>query len=370
VTKPAVTKPAVTKPAVTKPAVTKPKAAATKALVCEDSPTYAAALRRVLEHDHDITVAATCDTAEDAIAALPRIAPDLVTMDLELPGMDGLRAVEEIMSAHPLPILMLLSTGGDRRDQAAAALAAGALDAIAKADLDLSDPAGAAGAALRQRVRLLSRARVLRHPRARLRSDPSGEATARPAAVIGVCASTGGPHVLAGLLQALPAGYPIPLLVVQHMTSGFSAELARWLGRTVRLPVRVVTDGEWLAPGAWIAPDGAQLTVRADGRLRLDRGEPEGPYRPSADVLFASIAAAAGRSGVAVVLTGMGADGAVGAAAVRQRGGLVIAQDEASSAIYGMPKAAAEAGAHAVLPPDQIADRLRRLRPSPLGEPR
>lgn len=339
----------------------------TRALVCDNSPVYAAALRRVLEHDHDITVVATCDTAEDAIAALPRIAPDLVTMDLELSGMGGLRAVEEIMSAYPLPILVLLPTGASRRDKAAAALAAGALDAMAKTDLDLTDPASAAAVALRQRVKLLSRARVLRHPRARLRTDPGGWNTARSAAVIGVCASTGGPHVLAGLLEALPASYPVPLLVVQHMTSGFTEDLARWLGHTVRLPVRVVTDGEWLAPGAWIAPDGAQLIVRADGALKLDRRELPWPYRPSGDVLLASIATAAGRYGVAVVLTGMGTDGAIGAAAVRERGGLVIAQDRASSAIYGMPKAAADAGAHAVLPPDQIVARLLRLRPSPLG---
>jgi two-component system chemotaxis response regulator CheB len=340
----------------------------TKALVCEASPAYAAAWRRVLEYDNDIMVSATCDTAEDAIAALPRIAPDIVTMDLELPGMDGMRAVEEIMSAHPTPILMLLSTAASRRGLAAAALAAGALDAIAKADLDLSNPASAAGVALRQRVRLLGRARVLRHPRARLRTDPLGETIARSAAVIGVCSSTGGPHVLAALLEALPASYPIPLLVVQHMTAGFTEGLAQWLGRTVRLPVRIVADGERLAPGAWIAPDGAQLTVRADGGLRLDRREPHGPYRPSGDVLFTSIASAAGRFGVVVVLTGMGADGAAGAAAVRERGGLVIAQDEASSAIYGMPKAAAYAGAQAVLPPDQIVGRLIALRPSPLGD--
>jgi len=342
--------------------------AVTRALVCEDSPTYTAALRRVLERDRDIRVAATYGTAEDAIAALPDVAPDIVTMDIELPGMDGLRAVEEIMSACPLPILVLLSTVAGRRDKAAAALAAGALDAIAKSDLDFSDPGNAAAAAFRQRVRVLSRARVLRHPRARLRADAGGESvTARAASVIGICASTGGPHVLAGLLQELPADYPIPLLVVQHMTWGFTDELTRWLGQAVRLPVRVIAGGERLAPAAWVAPEGAHLALDAGWRLNLDRRKSPGLHRPSGDVLFASIAATAGRHGVAVVLTGMGSDGAAGAAAVRESGGLVIAQDEASSAIYGMPKAAAEAGAHAVLPPDQIAERLLRLRHAPLG---
>ena len=144
-----------------------------RVLVCEDSRVYAAALRRVLEYDGDIAVDAVCATAEEAVAALPRIEPGLVTMDLELPGMDGLEAVGEIMSFRPLPILVLSAHVGPRSDKAAAALAAGAIDALAKDDLDLRDPAGAAGAAFRQRVRVLSRARVIRHPRARLGARPA-----------------------------------------------------------------------------------------------------------------------------------------------------------------------------------------------------
>jgi two-component system chemotaxis response regulator CheB len=316
----------------------------------------------MLEYDGDITVAATCATAEEAIAALPRVQPDLVTMDIELPGMDGLAAIEEIMGSQPVPVLVLSARLGRGNDKAAAALAAGALDALAKDALDPGDPAGVTGAAFRQRVRTLSRARVIRHPRARLRDRRAMPAHGRRACVVGVCGSTGAPHVLARLLGALPSGYPIPILIVQHISPGFTDGLARWLDGLVGLPVAVAADGARPGPGAWIAPEGAHLKLAGTGRLCLDRQTAAGRHRPSGDVLFESIAAAAGPAGVAVVLTGMGSDGAAGAAAVRCRGGLAIAQDEESSPIFGMPKAAIDRGADLVLSPDEIATCLGGLR--------
>jgi two-component system chemotaxis response regulator CheB len=348
-----------------------------RVLICEDSRTYAVALRRMLEYDGHATVSGLCATAEQALAAIPRLRPDLVTMDIELPGMDGLTAVEEIMSSCPLPILVLSSHVGQGNGKAAAALAAGALEALAKDDLDLQDPAGAAGAAFRHRVKVLSGAHVIHHPRAKL-DGMAGAAAARPvvlagrqprpASVVGLCASTGGPQVLLRLLAALPAGYPIPVLVVQHIAAGFTDGLASWLNRSVRLPVAVASEGAAVAPGAWIAPDGAHLTV-ADGRMRLDRETVAGRHRPSADVLLASIAEAAGATGVAVVLSGMGNDGAAGAALVRERGGLAIAQDEASAVVFGMPKAAIEQGVDLVLSPGEIASCLLGLRAAPLPGP-
>src|SRR5579864_5007957 len=169
-------------------------------LICDGSHSYAARLRRVLEHDGDITVAAVCATAEEAIAALPRVQPDVVTMDVELPGMDGLAAIEEIMSRRPLPILVISVDAGNTSRKAAAALAA-----ISKDDLDLDDPGGAAAVAFRNRARLLSHAQVIRHPRARLRKTPAAQRPGRRASVIGMCGSTGGPYVLARLLGDLPA---------------------------------------------------------------------------------------------------------------------------------------------------------------------
>jgi two-component system chemotaxis response regulator CheB len=337
-----------------------------RVLICEASRSFAVRLRRLLEHDGDITVAAVCATAEEAIAALPRVRPDVMTMDIELPGMDGLAAIEEIMSGRPLPILVISVDVDNGSEKAAAALAAGALDTIPKQDIDLGDPEGAAAAALRHRVKVLSHVRVLRHPRARLRGGPAEQRPGRRASVIGMCGSTGGPYVLARLLKDLPADYPIPILVVQHISVGFTEGLARWLDQSVSLPVGIAEDEAPAAPGAWIAPDGAHLKLAPTGRLCLDRHTIAGHYRPSGDVLFESIAAVAGKTGVAVVLTGMGSDGAIGAAAVRRCGGLAIAQDQESSAIYGMPRAAVARGADLVLSPGEIAAYLTGLHYQPV----
>lgn len=338
-----------------------------RVLICEDSAVYAAGLRRTLEHDRDITVLGVCPTAEEALAALPTVEPDLVTMDLELPGMDGLAAVEEIMSSRPVPVVVLSSHVGPDGEKAAAALGAGAVDACAKSDLDLTDPAGVSAAAFRARVRALARVPVIRHPRARLRQarSPHGPA-GRRASVVGICASTGGPQVLFHVLSSLPPNYAIPLLVVQHMGPGFTHGLVRWLDRNIGLEVTMAEDRLPLTAGVWVAPEGAHLCLGGDGRLMLDRNSPSGPHRPSADALLTSIAAQAGRAGTAVVLTGMGRDGAAGVAAVRRAGGLVIAQDETSSAVFGMPKAAIQQGADLVLPPSGIADALAHLGHLPL----
>jgi two-component system, chemotaxis family, protein-glutamate methylesterase/glutaminase len=337
-----------------------------RVLICEDSPTYAAGLRRMLEYDGDIAVAAIVGTAEEAITALPRIKPDLVTMDIALPGMDGIAAVERIMSSAPVPILVLSGLVGHGTDKSAAALAAGALEAVAKDDLDLREPGRAVGAAFRRRIRALSHARVIKHPRGRLRDSPDGRGHIRHAAVIGICSSTGGPQVLARLLEMLPADYPIPVLVVQHIAAGFTRGLVNWLDETIPLPVDIATHLAPARPGAHFAPEDAHLKLTPAGRLSLDRETVAGGYRPSGDVLLESIAASAGRLGVAVVLTGMGADGAAGAAAVQSMGGLAIAQDEATSAIYGMPKVAADLGVELTLPPADIGARLLSLAHEPL----
>ncbi len=336
-------------------------------LICDGSHRYATRLQRVLEHDGDITVAAICATAEEAIAALPRVKPDVVTMDVELPGMDGLAAIEEIMSRRPLPILVISADAGTTSRKAAAALAAGALEAISKDDLDLDDPGGAAAATFRDRARLLSHAQVIRHPRAGLRQTPGRQRPGRRASVIGICGSTGGPYALARLLGDLPADYPVPILVVQHISAGFTEGLVNWLDQSVSLPVRMAADGMPAGPGAWIAPDAAHLKLAPTGRLVLDRRTVAGHHRPSGDVLLESIAEVAGAKGVAVVLSGMGSDGARGAAAVRRRGGLAIAQDEESSAIFGMPRVAIDFGAELVLSPADIAACLISLRYEPVA---
>jgi two-component system, chemotaxis family, protein-glutamate methylesterase/glutaminase len=187
-----------------------------------------------------------------------------------------------------------------------------------------------------------------------------GSTPRRQPAAIGICASAGGPAVLERILRELPGDYPVPVLVVQHIAAGFVGGLARMLDERVALPVAVAAAGASVSRGVWLAPDGAHLTLDRGRRLQLDADTVAGQHRPSADILFANLAVTFGPAAVAVVLTGMGRDGSRGAAAVREAGGLVLAQDERSSVIYGMPRAAAEAGARS-LTPALIAATLRDL---------
>jgi two-component system chemotaxis response regulator CheB len=331
-----------------------------RVLVCEDSTTFAAALTRTLVHGGDIEVVGVCPTAEAAIADLARLEPDLITMDVQLPGMSGLEAVEQIMSIRPTPILVLSSQVTADGEIAAAALAAGALEAIAKGALPLRDPAGPDAIAFRRRVQLLSRARVIRHPRGRLtaRRDGAPLTSTRRGGVVAVCASTGGPQAIAAVLSAIPADYPLPILVVQHIAAGFTDGLARWLDGAIPLPVRLAVHGSVALPGVTVAPEGAHLLLAPDGTLTLDHRSPAGLHRPSADALLESVAGSARSDGIGVVLTGMGRDGATGLQAIGEAGGLTIAQDEATSAVYGMPREAAKRGAELILPLGEIAGVL------------
>jgi two-component system, chemotaxis family, protein-glutamate methylesterase/glutaminase len=335
-------------------------------LICEDSRTYAAALARLLQCDPEIEVVEVCATAEVAIARLAQIdpTPDLVTMDLELPGMSGGEAIEQIMSAQPVPILALAGGVEQGSRPALAALAAGALDAVPKEGLDLLNPDSPRSRDFRRRVKVLSGIPVIRHPRAGLVEAWRGaEARGETASVIGVVASAGGPQALLEVFAEVPAEFPIPILVVQHIGDGFGAGFARWLGGEVPLDVRVAGAGDVPSPGVWVAPDGAHLRVDGAGRVLLDRNTDEGLHKPSGDVLLRSIAEHAGREAVAVVLTGMGRDGADGLREVKRAGGLTIAQDEATSGVFGMPQAAIERGAQLVLGSREIGRRLGALRP-------
>jgi two-component system chemotaxis response regulator CheB len=337
----------------------------TRVLICDDSPSYAAALTQVLEHDREITVVGVCETAERTVAEVPRLSPDLVTMDLELAGAAGLSAIERIMSRSPVPILVLSDHLGRDSAAVADALAAGALDAIRKRELDVEHPDGAGAASFCARVKLLSRAPVIRHPRGRLRGEvPARARRRRGAALIGVCASAGGPPALVSVLSSLPESFSIPILVVQHIGAGFADSLVKFLDGELALPVRLAEAGLRPGPGVWVAPPGRHLAVDSAGLLALDGAQHAERHRPSADVLLRSIAAARGPLAVAVILTGMGTDGAAGLAEVRRAGGLTIAQDEESSAVYGMPRAAAASGAELILPLTQIGPRLRALEPA------
>jgi two-component system chemotaxis response regulator CheB len=338
------------------------KALRPRVLICDDSQIYSSALRHVIEHEGQLDVIAVARSAEDAIDSVTRLAPDVVTMDIELPGMSGLEAVERIMRVAPVPILVLSELVGHDSRAAAAALAAGALEALPKGSLDLRDPAGADAAAFRRRLAMLSGTRVIRHPRGRNEQPVERvNGAGRHPRAVGICSSMGGPHALLELLGSLPRSFPVPLLIAQHITVGFADGLAQWLDASVPLPVQIGRAGEVIERGVWLAPDDAHMLLDATGTLALRQGAPSEPNVPSGDVLLHSLADTLGRDAVAVVLTGMGRDGARGTAAVRAAGGFTIAQDEATSVIYGMPRAAAEQGVDRVLPLTEIGAELRRL---------
>jgi len=332
----------------------------TRVLICDDSRTYATSLARFMEYEGDLKVVGVCSTGEEALKALPRLQPDLVTMDTELPGISGIEATERIMRSQPTPIVVLSAHTRRASERAAAALSAGALDVLSKADLALDDPAGPRAIAFRRRVARLARAYVRQRPPSdcRPRDPRPGRRSGR---AVGICASTGGPQALETVLAGLPADFPLPILVVQHMGDGFMEGLVRWMDQRLPLPARIAADGVKARPGVWFAPDDAHLLLQPSMHLALDRKTVAGLHRPSADVLLRSIAAAVGAEGVAVVLTGMGRDGAEGIGAIRAAGGHTIAQDEATAAVFGMPKAAAEGGAEVVLPLSEIATELRYL---------
>lgn len=338
-----------------------------RVLICEDSRAYATALSRFLEHDPEIEVVGVAPTGEAAISEVERLGPDLLTLDMQLPGMDGLEVVERLMEFHPLPVVVISSKVARGSERAAATLAAGALEILSKEQLRLDQPDDVWAQAMRSRLRRLSSMRTGRSGQARVRPRPPASAAAglrgRRAAAIGIGASTGGPPILEAIFAGLPADFAIPVLAVQHMTPGFIDGYVRWLDKKLALPVQVAADGERAVAGIWFAPDGSHLLLTEGGRFALT-DQPDGPHRPSVDSLLRSLARSCGEDAVGVVLTGMGRDGAAGAAEIRRAGGLVIAQDEGSSVVYGMPRAVAEEGADLVAEPASLAAALAELRPA------
>jgi two-component system chemotaxis response regulator CheB len=328
----------------------------TRVLLHGKSVSFGPSLRLALERDGDIEVLDARDPDASSTA-------DLLLVDLDLAHEEGVSLIEHLMSTRPLPIAIVT----DAPDGVAtAALAAGALDTFGRRELDVSLPDGVVAAALRRRVKLLARVHVIHHPRANIRKRRAVDAVVgldrgARTTVVAIAASTGGPQALLTIIRALPATFHPPLLVVQHLSPGFTEGLLRWLSKEVALPVRIAADGDRPSGGVWLAPDDAHLVLEADGRLGLDRATPATPHRPAADVLFRSVAMNAGAGAAVVVLTGMGDDGAKGTAEVKAAGGVTIAQDKESSAIYGMPRAAADLGAENILPLESIGPALAAL---------
>jgi two-component system chemotaxis response regulator CheB len=342
-----------------------------RVLIVDDSPVVREILVSLLESDPDIRVVGQASAGAEAVELTATLRPDLVTMDLMMPGMDGMEATKRIMARHPTPVLFLSAYFGSESGYTRAdALAAGALDIMEKPALVPDWRWHAAAGPLIRRVKALSTVPVIAHIHGARRLLAQEDAQAHsdafegPAAdVVAIGASSGGPRVLEELLSTLPATYALGVLVVQHMTDGFTTSMLHWLQERCALPVRVAAEGDVVLPRrVLVTPDWSHLIVQHGGRIHLSDSEPVNGHRPSVDVTFASVAKVYGARSAGVLLTGMGSDGATGLLAIRQAGGVTLVQDEKSCVVFGMPRAAIELGAaQQVLPPAGLSRSLNAL---------
>ena len=323
----------------------------------------ASLLVEILRADPGLEVAASVQDGPAALELLRHRKIDVVLMDIHMQGMDGYEATREIMETSPLPIVLCSATS-DPAEVATAfrAFEAGAVGVVGKPQSRTVPEFERLARELRNMVRLMSEVKVVRRwpkkkPLSRVPAPSAGRG------VIGIGASTGGPPALQAILAGLPKDFPLPVLVVQHIAQGFLPGLAEWLGQTTALQVQIASNGIEARPGhVYLAPDDFHMEIGRQGRILLTREEPENNLRPSVDRLFRSMAENCGRNAVAVLLTGMGKDGANALKSLYDSGAHTIAQDRASSVVHGMPGAAIALGAaREVLHVDQIADALCRI---------
>ncbi|MDJ0974648.1 MAG: chemotaxis response regulator protein-glutamate methylesterase [Planctomycetota bacterium] len=337
----------------------------TRVLVVDDSALVRELLSQMLSADPEIEVVGTARDANRAWQRIQSLKPDVITLDVEMPGMDGLTFLERLMRIRPMPVIMVSSLTEKGSSATMRALELGAIDFVCKPKVDVKAGTAALADEIVSKVKVASRARLPVAP-----ARPIARATADGfprvgQACVALGASTGGPKALGGLLQALPSDFP-PILVTQHMPGTFTRSFADRLDGQCDLTVREAEGGEAPRRGmVFIAPGIAHLRVELSALgpvLVLDDGPPVNHHRPSVDVLFDSVAEVYGRHGVAALLTGMGADGARGLGAIRAAGGSTIAQDEKTSLVYGMPRVAFEIGAaEHVLPLERIPRALVKL---------
>lgn len=318
-----------------------------RVLLAEDSATSREALLAIFAGDPGFEVVGVAKDGGEVVALAQRLRPDVVAMDIHMPVLDGYEATRRIMADAPTPIVIVTASVSVSDAQASLnALRAGALGLCEKPSLADEPGAEEVRARFLRTIRALADVKVVRrrHPALVAGRRPAGNGT-QAFQVVAVAASTGGPAALAQLVAALPATLPVPVLVVQHNTAGFMPALASWLNGSGNLQVRVARHGERPDRATlYLAPDDHHLGVTSEGRIALDGRAPIAGFRPSASLLFDSVGHTYGPRSLAVVLTGMGSDGTDGLRQLHAAGGRVIAQDEASSVVFGMPRAAIAAG--------------------------
>jgi len=332
-----------------------------RVLVAEDSPTARELLVSLLRSDPELEVVGEAHNGEEAVAAVQRLHPDVVTMDVRMPILDGFEATRRIMTECPTPIV-IVSASIDMRDveNSMRALRAGALAILPKPVGPRSPEFEREAQEFLSTVRSMSQVKVVRRWPERAARPPTEARRAEVPRILAIAASTGGPPAIQTVLAGLPAAFPAPIVLVQHIAAGFVRGFAAWLDGSCPFQVSLGAEGMPLRAGAvHVAPDDCQMGLAAGEVLRLSSSPAVDGFRPSASYLFASVARAFGPAAVCVILTGMGKDGVAGLRAVRERGATILAQDEETCVVYGMPKAVVEAGlADEILPLHAIAPRL------------
>ena len=353
-----------------------------KVLVVDDSRFYRNRLCEFLASDPDIQVIGTAENGKEAIEKVKLLKPDVVTMDIEMPILDGISAVREIMKIRPVPILMFSSLTAEGAQATLDALEAGAVDFMMKRLENMTHSQKEFAHEIRSKIRAVSKSSVRIPNPARqkynpdLRSHGDGEVDqpiSRPPLsekistgnykIIVIGASTGGPSAIQEILTLLPKNFPTPVLVIQHMPAAFTGPFARRLDSMSQLSIKEAEDGDVITNGkVFIAPGGKQTFVEEHAGkkvIRVRDSAANEQYKPCVDVSFQSISSVYGKNSLAIILTGMGSDGRAGAAQLKKHGSSVWAQDEQSCVVYGMPHAVVEAGlVDRILPITEIARQL------------
>lgn len=357
---------------------------AIRVLVVDDSSFFRRRLTEILAKDGDIDVIDTANNGREAVEKALALKPDVITMDVEMPVLDGISAVREIMQLQRIPILMFSSLTHEGAKATFDALEAGAVDFLPKKFEDIARDKDEASQLLRERVRAVARKRTLgrqtfsssqlapRHApvvserlserpaltrssferpklNERVGSRTAFQASGKSYKLVAIGTSTGGPVALQRIITSLPADFPLPIVLIQHMPAAFTGAFAQRLNSLSKIEVREAQDNDVLRPGvAYLAPGGKQMLLEgSEGSCRLRIKEDDSPritFKPSVDITFATAAKVFSDKVLAIVLTGMGADGREGARLLRQQGARIWAQDEASCVVYGMPQAIAAAG--------------------------
>ena len=337
-----------------------------RVLIVEDSAVVREFLREIVSADSRLEVVAAVGSAEEALEVLHHAAPDVISLDIRLPGMDGFEATRRIMSERPTPIVVVSSASESTElNLTMGALRAGALSVVEKPAATSHEHYEALAGRLCTQLAIMSQVHVVRQRPSSGQVPQSSTApglSRAPRSILAIVASTGGPNALMELLSGLGSGFPLPIVVVQHMTPSFVDGFGTWLASVSPFPVEVVSGRTPLLPGrVFLAPPNRHLLADV-GWTWVEIGHPVAHHRPSGDVLLGSIARNAGSGGIGVLLTGMGEDGANGLLELRRAGGYTIVEHESTAVVNGMPAAGIRLGAACeALPLPSIAPRILEL---------